>query len=47
MELSPLAREKPAKIGEPSEEEKVGLISAGQLNALLADYYTSRKKLQG
>jgi len=42
MELSPLAREKLAKIGELTEEEKAKLKYAGQLNALLADYFTHK-----
>jgi len=42
MELSPLAREKLAKIGELTEEEKTKLKYAGQLNALLADYFTNK-----
>jgi len=42
MELSPLAREKLAKIGELTEEEKAKLKYAGQLNTLLADYFTNK-----
>jgi len=42
MELSPLAREKLAKIGEPTEEEKARLKYNAQLNTLLADYFTAK-----
>jgi hypothetical protein len=42
MELSPLAREKLARIGELTEEEKARLKYAGQLNSLLAEYYTNK-----
>jgi len=39
MELSPLAREKLAKIGELTEEEKTGMKYAKQLADLLAKYF--------
>jgi len=42
MELSPLAREKLAKIGELTEEEKAKLKYTRQLNTLLADYFTNK-----
>lgn len=42
MELSPLAREKLAKIGELTEEEKAQLKRTAQLNSLLADYFTNK-----
>lgn len=42
MELSPLAKEKLAKIGELSQEEKEKLKSANEITSLLADYFTSR-----
>ncbi len=42
MELSPLAREKLARIGELTEEEKDKLKYTGQLNALLAEYFTKK-----
>jgi len=41
MELSPLAREKLAKIGELTEEEKAGLQYSKQLADLLAEYFTN------
>jgi len=40
MELSPLAREKLAKIGELTEEEKVRLKHTEALASMLADYFT-------
>ncbi|MCR4393168.1 MAG: hypothetical protein NUV31_02230 [Dehalococcoidales bacterium] len=42
MELSPLAKEKLAKIGELTEEEKAKLKYNAQLNTLLADYFTAK-----
>jgi len=41
MELSPLAREKLAKIGELTEEEKARLKCSEQLTSLLAEYFTN------
>mgnify|MGYP000067652979 CR=1 FL=1 len=40
MELSPLAREKLAKIGELTEDEKTRLKYSEQLTSLLAEYFT-------
>jgi len=42
MELSPLAKEKLARIGELTEEEKARLKYNAQLSALLADYFTAK-----
>ena len=42
MELSPLAREKLARIGELSSAEKERLKFSEQLAAVLADYFTDR-----
>jgi len=42
MELSPLAKEKLAKIGDLSPSEKEGLKLAERLTSLLADYFTER-----
>jgi hypothetical protein len=39
MELSPLAREKLAKIGDLTQEEKARLQYSEQLNSLLSDYF--------
>ena len=44
MELSPLAREKLAKIGELTEEEKTKLKYSQQLTSLLAEYFTNELK---
>jgi len=41
VELSPLAKEKLAKIGELTAEEKVGLKYSEQLTSLLAEYFTN------
>mgnify|MGYP000411159412 CR=1 FL=1 len=41
MELSPLAREKLARIGELTEEEKSRLKYSEQLTSLLAEYFTN------
>lgn len=41
MELSPLAKEKLAKIGELTDEEKASLKYSEQLTSLLAEYYTN------
>ena len=41
MELSPLAREKLAKIGDLTTEEKVSLKYSEQLTSLLAEYFTN------
>lgn len=42
MELSPLAKEKLASIGELTREEKEGLRYSEQLTSLLADYFTNK-----
>ncbi len=42
MELSPLAREKLAKIGDLTREEKEKLRNSEQLTPLLADYFTGK-----
>jgi len=42
MELSPLARERLAKIGELTEEEKYRLKCSRQLGAVLADFFTNK-----
>lgn len=42
MQLSPLAREKLARIGEPTGEEKIRLKYIGQLECLLADFFTHK-----
>lgn len=47
MELSPLAREKLAKIGELTEEEKTGLKYSRQLADLLAKYFTNELNPDG
>lgn len=47
MELSPLAREKLAKIGELSPEEKEKLKLYEELTSILADYFTDRLSLDG
>jgi len=44
MELSPLAREKLAKIGDLTEEEKTKLKYSQQLTSLLAEYFTNELK---
>ncbi len=41
MELSPLARERLARIGELTDEEKAGLKYSEQLNSLMAEFFTS------
>ena len=41
MELSPLAREKLAQIGELTEEEKAKLKYLEQLDSLMARYFTN------
>jgi hypothetical protein len=41
MELSPLAREKLARIGELTPEEKARLRCSNELNLLLAEYFTN------
>ena len=41
MELSPLAREKLASIGELTDEEKASLKYSEQLTSLLAEYFTN------
>ena len=47
MELSPLAKEKLAKIGELSEEEKAGIRNAKVLAELLARYFTNKLTPEG
>jgi hypothetical protein len=42
MELSPLAREKLAQIGELTEEEKVRLKHSQHLASVLGDYFTAK-----
>ena len=42
MELSPLAKEKLAKIGELTKDEKERLKLSNELTALLADYFTNK-----
>jgi len=42
MELSPLAKEKLAKVGELSSEEKEKLKLSKELTFLLADYFTNK-----
>ncbi len=42
MELSPLAREKLAKIGEISSEEREKIRLSEELTSLLADYFTEK-----
>lgn len=42
MELSPLAKEKLAKIGELTEDEKERLKFSNELTELLADYFTNK-----
>jgi len=42
MELSPLAKEKLARIGELTQEEKARLKYSEQLDSLLADYFTGK-----
>ena len=41
MELSPLAREKLARIGELTDEEKARLKHSEQVTSLLAEYFTN------
>jgi hypothetical protein len=47
MELSPLAREKLAQIGELTEEEKSKLKYSRQLTSLLAEYFTNELNPDG
>jgi len=47
VELSPLAREKLAKIGELTEEEKSKLKYSQQLTSLLAEYFTNELNPDG
>ena len=47
MELSPLAREKLAKIGELTEEEKTRLKFSQQLASLMAEYFTNELNSDG
>jgi len=47
LELSPLAREKLAKIGELSSEERQKLRSSEELTSLLADYFTDKLSADG
>ena len=47
MELSPLAREKLAKIGELTEEEKTRLKFSQQLTSLMAEYFTNELSPDG
>lgn len=42
MELSPLAKEKLAKAGELSKEEKENLKLSGELTAILTDFFTQK-----
>ena len=42
MELSPLAKERLARIGEPSEEEKERLKHCQKLSYLLSSYFTGK-----
>jgi len=42
MELSPLAREKLAQIGELTQEEKTRLKYSQQLGSVLSDYFTAK-----
>ncbi|MDY7019532.1 MAG: hypothetical protein SU899_05630 [Chloroflexota bacterium] len=42
MELSPLAKERLARIGEPSQEEKDELRHAQELSSLLSPYFTGK-----
>jgi len=42
MELSPLAKERLARIGEPSEEEKERLRLSQELSPLLSSYFTGK-----
>jgi hypothetical protein len=42
MELSPLARERLARIGEPSEEEKERLRHSQELSSLLSSYFIGK-----
>ncbi len=47
MELSPLAKEKLAKIGELTPEEKLKLKYAEQLDSLLSGYFTGKQTPEG
>jgi len=47
MELSPLAKEKLAKIGELSNEERDKLKCNEELTALLSDYFTDKIDIEG
>jgi len=47
VELSPLAREKLAKIGELTEEEKIKLKFSQQLTSLMAEYFTNELSPDG
>ena len=46
-ELSPLVREKLAKIGDAIAEEKVRMKEIDDLNSLLADFFTDRLDSEG
>jgi hypothetical protein len=45
MELSPLAKQRLARIGEPSQEQKKRLRHSQELSSLLSSYFTGRLSL--
>ena len=46
MELSPLAKERLARIGEPSQEEKDNLRHSQELSSLLSSYFTGKLSVE-
>lgn len=46
MELSPLAKERLARIGEPSQEEKDKLRHSQEISSLLSSYFTGKLSVE-